>query len=76
MKRISNEQKAKIEEEIRLEQQKARSINEFYKKSNIQLLHDSSTLLEDQLYIVGRDDKINPNRKDINQLMDGIDKTK
>ena len=51
-------------------------MDDFYKKSNIILLQDSSVLLENELYLIGRDDKNNAHRKDINQLISNIDKTK
>jgi predicted MPP superfamily phosphohydrolase len=45
------------------------------------MLRDSSLLIGDMLYIIGREDRDKPrfsghNRKDIEQLLTGIDKTK
>lgn len=48
----------------------------FIKQSGIHLLRDSSVLVDDVFYIVGRDDESNPNRKDLTQLMNGLDKNK
>ena len=49
---------------------------DFFKKSNIQLLRDSSTLVDSTLYVVGRDDNTNPRRKSVQQLVAGLDKSK
>ncbi|MHB9056815.1 MAG: metallophosphoesterase [Paludibacteraceae bacterium] len=52
------------------------ALGEFYKKANITLLRDSSVLLGNELYIVGRDDKISPHRKGLAQTMANIDRSK
>ncbi|WP_255491100.1 metallophosphoesterase [Dysgonomonas sp. 520] len=49
---------------------------EFFKKSGINLLRDSYVEVDSSFYIVGRDDRSNENRKPLNQLMAGIDKSK
>ena len=47
----------------------------FYKKADITLLRDSVTTVGD-LYIIGRDDRSNPKRKTLSELMKGVDSTK
>ena len=47
----------------------------FYKKADITLLRDSVTTVGD-LYIIGRDDRSNPKRKTLSELMKGVDRTK
>lgn len=44
-------------------------IADFYQKSNIKLLRDTSVLVNNELNLVGRDDKHNPNRKDLKDLL-------
>lgn len=47
----------------------------FYKKADITLLRDSVTTVGD-LCIIGRDDRSNPKRKTLSELMKGVDSTK
>lgn len=47
----------------------------FYKKADITLLRDSVTTVGD-LCIIGRDDRSNPKRKMLSELMKGVDRTK
>ena len=47
----------------------------FYKKADITLLRDSVTTVGD-LCIIGRDDRSNPKRKALSELMKGVDRTK
>lgn len=49
---------------------------EFYEKAGINLLRDSSTLIDGRFYIVGRDDRIYFGRKPIWELTDPLDKSK
>ena len=49
--------------------------NDFYKKSNIHLLRDDDTLIND-VYVIGRDDRMNSDRKTIKQLTDSLDRNK
>ena len=49
---------------------------QFFKDAGIKLLTDSVASVENQFYIVGRDDKINPHRKRLNVILNGIDNTK
>ena len=46
-------------------------IADFYKKSNITLLQDSCVLLKDEIYLAGRDDKHNPHRKNLEDILAG-----
>lgn len=48
----------------------------FMREANIHLLRDSTTFVDNAFYIIGRDDKTNPNRKPLDELMVGVDKTK
>ena len=47
----------------------------FYKKADITLLRDSVITVDD-LCIIGRDDRSNPKRKTLSELMKGVDSTK
>ena len=49
--------------------------DDFYTKSNIHLLRDEHELI-DNIYIIGRDDKMNSNRQSIKQLTDSLDSSK
>lgn len=49
---------------------------DFYKKAHIQLLRDSSAQINNDLYIIGRDDKTNVERKPLEHLMLSVDKSK
>lgn len=51
-------------------------VTKFLKESNIKLLKDQSVLVDSIFYLIGRDDKTNPNRKSLDQLMFGMDNTK
>ena len=48
----------------------------FIKKSNITLLRDTSVLIDDSFYLVGREDYSRKYRKRLSALLEGIDKTK
>jgi len=48
----------------------------FLKEAGVNLLRDSVAMIDDDFYIVGRDDMTNPNRKTIAQLVDSLDKSK
>ena len=54
----------------------AKQIIDFYRKSNIVLLQDSSGLVNNEFYIIGRDDKINVHRKTLNEITAGLDHSK
>lgn len=49
---------------------------QFMKDSNIKLLRDETILIDSTFYLVGRDDKTNPERKSLDQVMQGVDKSK
>jgi predicted MPP superfamily phosphohydrolase len=49
---------------------------DFFQKAGIKLLRDSVALVDSTFYIVGRDDKTNPNRKPVKELLAGIDHSK
>lgn len=49
---------------------------EFFEKAGVHLLRDSSVLIDSTFYVVGRDDRMNPNRKALSDLVENLDKTK
>jgi len=49
---------------------------EFYEKAGIKLLRDATELIDDKFYVVGRDDRMYPNRKPVWELTDPLDKSK
>ena len=53
----------------------SKSIN-FLNEAGITLLRDSVATVNDDFYIVGRDDMSNPNRKTIARLTESLDKSK
>lgn len=48
----------------------------FYENAGIHLLRDSSVLIDSTFYIVGRDDKSNPRRKNLGDMTVNLDKSK
>ncbi|MDL2214735.1 metallophosphoesterase [Dysgonomonas sp. OttesenSCG-928-M03] len=48
----------------------------FFEDAGVHLLRDSSALIDSTFYIVGRDDKTNPNRKALEELTASLDKSK
>ena len=48
----------------------------FLQKSGIQLLKDSAVLVQNEFYIAGRDDKINPHRKELSEILQYADSSK
>lgn len=48
----------------------------FINEAGIYLLRDSAMLINSSFYIVGRDDKMNPNRKPLKSLIEGLDSSK
>lgn len=48
----------------------------FYKAANLKLLRDTSTLIDNQFYLIGRDDYFNPKRKSTKELLSDLDSTK
>lgn len=49
---------------------------DFYRKSGIVILRDTSVLINDEVYLVGRDDAFNQHRKMLRQLMQSTDSSK
>jgi predicted MPP superfamily phosphohydrolase len=49
---------------------------EFMKLANIRLLRDSVAFVDSTFYVVGRDDRTNPQRKSLSQLTAGLDHSK
>jgi predicted MPP superfamily phosphohydrolase len=49
---------------------------DFYQKCNIRLLRDSAALVNNDFYILGRDDLSNPQRKSLNRIMENISENK
>lgn len=49
---------------------------EFLESAGVNILRDSTVLIEEAFYIVGRDDRSNPDRKAIQELIAGIDPNK
>jgi predicted MPP superfamily phosphohydrolase len=48
----------------------------FFRQAGITLLQDSVSLIDDSFYLIGRDDRSNPKRKSIEELIARADKTK
>lgn len=48
----------------------------FIKQTGVNLLKDMVAEIDSTFYIIGRDDKMNPKRKSLEQLTEGLDKTK
>ena len=49
---------------------------EFMKLSGITLLKDTALLVDNRFYVIGRDDRTNPNRKSLDGIVNGLDKDK
>lgn len=47
-------------------------INEYLRAAGIRMLHDSVALVDHSFYLIGRDDRTNPNRKPLSQLVEGL----
>ncbi|UNM96885.1 metallophosphoesterase [Ignatzschineria rhizosphaerae] len=45
----------------------------FFEKTNWRLLRDEVVLLPENIYVVGRDDKMNPDRAELSTLLEGLD---
>ncbi len=48
----------------------------YLQSAGIRVLRDSAELVNDSFYIVGRDDRTNPDRKSIPEIIEGIDRTR
>ncbi|MDD3787602.1 MAG: metallophosphoesterase [Petrimonas sp.] len=53
-----------------------KAVFDFYKKSHITLLRDSAILVNNDFYIIGRDDATNRHRKSLNSIVSGLDSDK
>lgn len=49
---------------------------QFFKESNIKLLRDTAVEVDSLFYVVGRDDRSNPNRRELASLLNGLDHSK
>ena len=49
---------------------------DFLNSAGVCLLKDSSALIDSLFYVIGRDDRSNSDRKDIKELISGLDKSK
>jgi len=47
-------------------------ITEYLRAAGIKVLHDSVALVNNSFYIVGRNDRTNPNRKNLSELVQGL----
>lgn len=47
-----------------------------YARTNLRLLRDEVVLVDDAFYIIGRDDRSNPKRRTLAQLVEGLDRDK
>jgi len=47
-------------------------INEYLRAAGIRMLHDSVALVDHSFYLVGRDDRTNPNRQSLKALVEGL----
>jgi len=52
------------------------AMQKYLTEAGVTYLRDSVTLVATSFYVVGRDDKMNPNRKSLQQIMQNIDKSK
>ncbi len=49
---------------------------EFIELSGITLLKDTAVLVDNRFYVIGRDDRTNPKRKSLSDIVSGLDKSK
>ena len=47
---------------------------EYYEKSGINMLFDKAVLIDSSFYVLGRDDRMNPNRKKLADMVNELDK--
>lgn len=50
--------------------------NQFFQESNINLLRDQSVLVDSLFYVVARDDRSNPDRRELSDLVGNLDQSK
>ena len=53
-----------------------KAVTDFFEQSNITLIQDSTILINDEFYLVGREDHINSKRLSINQILNSTDPSK
>ena len=51
-------------------------LGNYLKTAGVTYLRDSAVLIDSSFYVVGRDDKINPKRKALHEIVNGIDTNK
>lgn len=51
-------------------------LQQYLSSAGVTYLRDSSVLVDNSFYVVGRDDKINPKRKPLNEIVKGLDASK
>ena len=47
-------------------------INKYLRAAGVRMLHDSVALVDNSFYLVGRDDRTNPNRMKLSELVKGL----
>jgi predicted MPP superfamily phosphohydrolase len=52
------------------------TLENYLKTAGVRYLRDSAVLIENSFYVIGRDDKINPNRKKLSEITHTLDKQK
>ncbi len=52
------------------------TLQNYLKEAGVTYLRDSAVLVDNSFYVVGRDDKINPKRKALREIVNGIDTNK
>lgn len=52
------------------------ALENYLKTAGVTYLRDSAVLVDNSFYVIGRDDKINPSRKKLAEITQGIDKNK
>lgn len=53
-----------------------KAVTDFFEQSNITLIQDSTILINDEFYLVGREDHINSKRLSISQILNSTDPSK
>lgn len=49
---------------------------EFMRLADITLLKDTAMLVDNRFYVIGRDDRTNPKRKSLDEIVNGLDRSK
>ena len=50
--------------------------SDYLKEAGFKFLKDNASLVDSSFYVIGRDDRSNPNRKNLNELVKGLDASK